>query len=64
MKYGRWVPGDMQIALEAARNNDVGSTWLPLNTTPKAAQKRYLDGGVSYGWIGSLHQFLIESSPK
>jgi hypothetical protein len=32
-KYGRWVPGDMQRDLEAARKNGAGSIWLPVNTT-------------------------------
>jgi hypothetical protein len=31
---------------------------------PKAAQKKYLDGGISSEWTGSLHQSLIENSTK
>jgi hypothetical protein len=62
VKHGRWLPRDMQRALEAARNHDFGSNMDSHEYVPKPAQKRYLDGRISYGWTGSLHQFLIKSS--
>jgi hypothetical protein len=63
VKNGRWLPGDMQRAPEAARNLDFGSNMDSHEYyVPKPAQKRHLDGRISDGWDGSLHQFLIESS--
>jgi hypothetical protein len=42
VKHGRWLPGDMQRALEAARNHDFGSNMDSHEYyVPKPAQKRY-----------------------
>jgi hypothetical protein len=63
VKPGKWLPRDMQRAPEAARNHGFGSNMASHEYyVPKPAQKRYLEGRISYGWTGSLHQFLIESS--
>lgn len=54
VKYGRWASGDMERALAAVRNGDIGLNAAAREySIPKATLKRHLDGKNYYATEGN-----------